>query len=495
MIQSVSSVELTEDEQRTVNRLIAQLNTKRKRNDIREAYFDGKRRLESYGISVPPDMQNLETVVQWPEKTVSVLESRLFLDGFVRPNATEADETLAGIFAENKMHLEIPQAHTATFLHGCSFVAVTRGDESVGEPKTLIQTMPASESTGEWDLRARRLNAALWAPAAEVWQDRTIVLFTRETVLTMTKAQRAGKWTVTRRPHNWGEVPVAVLPHRPRRGRPFGASRITRSVMARTDQAVRTFLRMEVSAEFFSSPQRYALGADESAFQDEDGKPIPMWEAILGRVWAIGPNEDGDVPSVGQFPAASMEPHAAMLRVIAMMFAGENGLPASEVGVLHDNPASAEAINASWTSTVQNAERSQVELGSGWTDVARWSLAVEEDRKPDPRDARIRAKWRDASIPTKAAQTDATIKQIAAGTLLPYSTVALEQMGYNTTDIARIQAEHRSAGAAERLSTILNGARSGNQAASGPVDGGREPAGVAGAAGAGVNVGGAARPR
>ena len=55
--------------------------------------------------------------------------------------------------------------------------------------------------------------------------------------------------------------------------------------MALTDQAARTSLRAEVSAEFFSSPQRYLLGADEEAFTDDDGK-----QEFIDKMLSVMPN-------------------------------------------------------------------------------------------------------------------------------------------------------------------------------------------------------------
>src|SRR5690606_5719339 len=97
----------------------------------------------------------------------------------------------------------------------------------------------------------------------------------------------SGRWSVAWRRHNLGRVPVEALVYRPDLDRPFGQSRVSRAVMSITDEAVRTVLRTEVSAEFYTSPQRYVLGADEEAFVDEEGNPAPRWQAILGRMLAI----------------------------------------------------------------------------------------------------------------------------------------------------------------------------------------------------------------
>src|SRR5699024_728576 len=69
-----------------------------------------------------------------------------------------------------------------------------------------------------------------------------------------------GRWSAVWRANPAGRVLVEPLVYRPDLDRPFGRSRISRPIMSITDEAVRTVLRTEVSAEFYTSPQRYVLG-------------------------------------------------------------------------------------------------------------------------------------------------------------------------------------------------------------------------------------------
>ncbi|MBQ1167342.1 hypothetical protein KBZ21_56010, partial [Streptomyces sp. A73] len=39
--------------------------------------------------------------------------------------------------------------------------------------------------------------------------------------------------------------------------------------------------------EFYGAPQRYILGASESAFQDAEGNTKSAWETYIGRVLAL----------------------------------------------------------------------------------------------------------------------------------------------------------------------------------------------------------------
>ena len=72
-----------------------------------------------------------------------------------------------------------------------------------------------------------------------------------------------------------GRIPCELLAYRPDSKRPFGRSRINRTVMSLTDSAVRTFLRSELQAELYSVPPRYFLGVTEDMFTDETANRYP----------------------------------------------------------------------------------------------------------------------------------------------------------------------------------------------------------------------------
>src|SRR5690606_25092901 len=109
-------------------------------------------------------------------------------------------------------------------------------------------------------------------------------------------------------------VPVA---NDPQLTRPFGRSRLTNSVMALCDMAVRGYVRMEGNAEFYSSPQLALLGVDAEAF----GGGIPdsqKFKLAMDRVIALTKDADGDKPDLKQLQQATMTPHSDMLRTVAM---------------------------------------------------------------------------------------------------------------------------------------------------------------------------------
>jgi len=230
--------------------------------------------------------------------------------------------------------------------------------------------------------------------------------------------------------------------------------------MSLTDQAVRTLLRAEVSAEFYSSPQRYALGVEEAAFQKADGVARTGWEVTIGRLLALSPNEEGVNPQVGQFPQMTMQPHMDHLRAIASLFAGATDMSVSSLGIIHDQPASAEAMHAAHLDLVLNAEDAQDTFGRGWLDAAKMAVMIKEGlTEPNKELIQMKTKWRDPATPTKMSASQAVVAQVQAGILPPDSAVTLEQLGYDETTILRIQADAARNAAGGRLTQLVEASR------------------------------------
>lgn len=440
---------LTHEEQRILDALVNQWNDRRAGNLTRAHYYDSKNAVQNLGIAVPPYMMKLDSVLGWPAKAVDGLGNRIVFENFVLPGADLNSTPLPELLDANYWELLVPQGITSTLLHGTAFITTTMGDTEAGEPEVIIGFRDALTATGLFDPRRRELSCAL--SIIETSEDgRTptnMIVYTPFSVLFLEQRPN-GTWDVQKRSHSLGRVPVEPVVYRPRIGRPFGTSRITRPVMSITDAAMRTVVRSEVGAEFFSAPQRVLLGADERAFMDEDGKLLSQWEAIIGRVWVVPPfeGEDGQLhqPSVQQMPQVSMQPHTDQLRSFAMQLAAETNLAVGSLGIIQDNPSSADAIYAAKEDLLLDAESAHRSIGVGLNRAARNAVEIAEDREV-PELAALRSRWRDPSTPSRAASTDAVTKQIAAGVLPPDSEVTWELLGFDQTTIERLKADQRRA--------------------------------------------------
>ena len=343
--------------------LFAVWNRKRARNMLRSAYADGKHRLDHIGFSIPPAMRHIEEVVGWPAKAVAAHAERCMFDGFVSPSANDDPFDLDAVLSANQFDLELPQAIRSSMTHSVAFMTVSPGDPNAGEPPVIVMPYSAQWSAGLWNFRTRSLKAGLVVKDVDDYAMPTMYsIYTPKEVTTL---KLAGKWVVDNVwSHNLGRVPMEALPYRPDIDRPFGRSIISRPVMSITDDAVRTVMRTEVSAEFYSAPQLLLLGADKDSFLDDKGNPIPVWEFIIGRINAISRDDNGDVPTVQQISQQSVQPHVEQMRELASRFAGETSVPVSSLGVVTDNPSSAEAMHAAEKRPRHRLRRSQPRLRS-----------------------------------------------------------------------------------------------------------------------------------
>lgn len=448
MIDTLVVPGLSVQDNETLNECLGKLRAVAGINETRRRYFEAKQSVRHLGIAIPPQLQSFETVTGWPYKAVKALASRVKLGGFAAPGVDLDEFEVDAIWAENRLGIEAHHAHMSALTYGVAFVAVMAG--GAGEPASVIRALSPTATTALWDANRRRASAALSVVTAEAGYPTEWILYLDDKVVTGAFIQ--GRWVLDVQAHSLGRCPVVVLAYDSSPEYPFGRSRITQGVMRITDEAIRTSLRMEVSAEFYSSPQRYLLGADESAFQNADGSMADAWKAITGHVLAIGRDEDGEVPTVGQFQAASMQPHTEMLRTIGAKFSGETNIPLNALGIIHDNPASDAAMHTAYLDLNADAESAHEPFGAAWVDAMR--MAVEIRGGSAEGLELLTTKWRDPATPTKAAAADAVMKLVSAGVLPADSAVTLEQLGFDQTTIDRIVADRRRSQAGSMLDAL-----------------------------------------
>lgn len=457
MFQRVIVDELSADEQATLDGLINSLNQHEGRNRLRSAYYDGRNAVRDLAISMPPNLRRIALVLGWSAKAVDILNRRCNLEGFYVPGLDAASLGVDELWTDNRLDLESAQAGASSLIHATAFLVTSAGDESAGEPPVLIMGRDALTATGRWDRRARRLAAFLSVlDTDENSMPTDLALYLPNLVITMQRDNTSSVWQVDRQTHRYG-VPVEPLAYRPRLGRPFGSSRISRAVMSLHDSAIRTVMRSEVTAELYSVPQRMLLGADESAFMDAEGNRRSMWQSLLGRIWAIERDDDGNVPEVKEFSSASQTPHVDQLRAWAQLFAGETSIPISSLGISTDaNPASAEAYYASREDLITEAEGTTDGWSPAWRRSMQTALAMLNgwDSLPDEVRA-LQPRWRSPATPSRAAAADAAAKTLQQFPWLADSELGLELYGFDRSFITRAMAEYRRRNSRSLIEQII----------------------------------------
>lgn len=430
----------TEDELELKKQCLEQITSHAQINKQRSDAYDAKQFIQHFDISVPPQMKQVSTVLGWPAKAVDLFEGLLELDGFVVPGHEPADYGLDAIEAENRLSIELPQVHTTALKYGCAFLAVMAGME--GEPAAVIRGLSPTNSTLLWDRNRRRARAAFTMNYDEVTEDASFALFLD--THTVFGFRTGGSWDVERLAHSLGEVPVTLAPFKPSLEDPFGRSRISKAVLSITARAVRTLLRMEVGAEFYSAPQRAILGLGKEDFEDETGKAPSSWEFALNKMLLLPSNLEGQQPQIQQFAQATMQPHIDMLRSDAALFAGETNIPVNVLGIIHDNPASDAAMHTAYLALNKDAERAQATFGAGVVKAMQLAWRINNGGQMLPPELhKLQANYRDPDTPTRAAMAQAVVSQVQSGVLPAVSPTTYKLLGYDNPVIESLMAEAR----------------------------------------------------
>lgn len=458
MIPAPTFKELSAEEQDQLNRLWKLIATKAEKNETLNVYYDGHRAFRDLGISIPPELRNTRAALGWPQKAVSALARKHVFEGYSLSGSLDPFE-VGEILSRNSFETELAQAITSAYKHSCAFLTVAAGDPSRGEPEVMIQARDALWCSALWDDRTRTLQAALAVSSSwknpEALGRREIgsaTLYLRDSIIQIEpdNAQAPRRWMMQRLPNPTGRVLVEPIVYDPQLGRPFGRSRISREVRYLTDAAIRTLVRTETSAEFFSSPQRYVLGASEDAFKDMD-----RWSAIIGRVLALAPDEDGKLPEVGQFAQMGMDPHLSMYRQLAQNFCAATNLPMSAVGLFADNPASAEAMQAAEYALSDEAEYQWRIFSPALRRLVEDVVMVRDGLSEPPSEAwKLAINWTPARYVSPQAASDFITKIASVRPDIANTSVGLRRAGFSQAEIDQIQAESKRSTAVDVLEKL-----------------------------------------
>ncbi|MET7795650.1 phage portal protein [Streptomyces decoyicus] len=458
-IPELPLLNLSADELALIQVLRQDMLSDRWRLQLRDAYFNGEQLVRDLGISIPPQLKGLHTVIGWPRIGVESLEERLDLEALRWADGSDSSD-LQEIVDANDLLDESSLAHLDALTYGREYLAVGSGDCGTDDCPPLISIESPLDMTLMWDARLRMGTAALRECAAgDLYDaggdDRMLVLYLPDQTIHAVPTTSGGWEVVDRDIHQLGVVPVVRMANRQRTADRVGKSEITPDVMSITDAACRRLMGIEVASEFFGAPQRYILGASESAFQDAEGNAKSAWETYIGRVLALERDEDGNVPTVGQFSAHDPSGQTKIIDLYARIMASQFGLPPHMLGYTTDNPASADAIRSTEAKLVKRAERRSRRFGAAWQQALRLALWVRDGEPPD-KTRRIECVWRNPATPTVAAQADATVKLVQAGIIPADSDVALEMAGLTEGQRQRVAADRRRSAGRQASSAVLD---------------------------------------
>lgn len=331
---------------------------------MRYGYYDMRNLTFDFGISSPPELRNWNAVVGWCAKGVDAKADRIKFRKFKNDLFG-----LEQILNMNNRDVLLPALWRGALISACDFVYLSENED--GYPR--MQAIDGGNATGIVDTTTGMLTEGYAVLERDEYKQPTLeAYFTRD----YTAYYQGGKLVDYRA--NKAPFPCLVpIVHRPDATRPFGHSQISRACMSLTGSALRTIKRAEISAEFYSFPQKWVTGLDPSAAEDLD-----KWSAAMSAMMQFDRNENGtNEVKLGQFQQQSMSPHTEQLKMFASLFAGEVGLTLDDLGFAGANPSSEEAIKATHENLRLSVKAAQESFGVGLLNACFLAACIRDNFK------------------------------------------------------------------------------------------------------------------
>lgn len=430
-----------------LTQLIQRLNEPAHRYAELDRYYAGKQPLAFLSPEAKVALGNRfgRMTSNIPRLAVTALAERLRITGF-------SDADLWEDWLRNDLDQMAGAAHREALLLGDGYVIVWA--DQFGRPKVTVES--AKQVAVLTDPGTRQVIAAI-----KRWEDvpnrRTYAVVYEPDQITRLQADQAGAAaangfkTVEVIANPLGVTPVVNLRNRDILYADFehpgsweydrGRSEID-DIIPLVDGLNKTLADMLVASEYTARPRRWATGIEleERPVLDAEGNPV-LDDENQPVMEEVNPIPEGNRAMIsesaeskfGQLPGTDLTGYENAVNVLLGQIMAVSALPAHYVGIMTDNPASADAIRSAEASLTARAEARQAQFGRSWEQVAKLMVAVRDGRDPALIDD-IRVHWADAATRSVAQEADAVVKLYQAG-LLP-AAYALGKLGYSDDEIA-----------------------------------------------------------
>lgn len=366
-------------------------------------------------------------VVNVPRIAVNAIAERCRVLGF------EPDADIWRDFIANDLDQQAGIVHRSALLYGQSFVIVwgngARPIATVESPLNVqVLTDPAT----------REITSAIKRYHTKTESHAHVYL---PTEIQHWRANTAGAASsayelIDSLPNPLGVVPVVRFLNADLLG--DGVSEIA-DIACLTDALSKVSSDMLIASEFLAKPRRWATGVEltEVPVLDADGNPaIEAGQPVTDVVSPFPENDrflisEAAETKFGQLSGSGLDGYKNAADLILSEIAAVSSLPPHYLGILHDNPSSADALRASEAGLTSRAAAKQGAFGRSWEMVGRLMAAVRTGS--DPADIECRVQWCDPGTRSEAQAADAVVKLHQAGILSRPG--ALRRLGFTDEEI------------------------------------------------------------
>lgn len=429
-------------------------------NRVLEQYYECKQPTPSIGIDNIPDTVNVPTRCDWAAKAVTSVSERVRMSGFTFAGDYK-DATLDRIERENGLSAGFNRHVASELVHGCMFATVQRIGDAVA-----VRTHTAETAAAIWDVAAQRIAAGFviadsrrtkWSPNAPVPVQVNLHLPRRVVVITQ---YDAGKWSAASNPTPLDRPMMEAFCFRPTGTKPFGQSRITPAVRYYVDEVQRTLRYMAVSGALYATPKDILTGITDKQFKEMTDSS--RFSVMVTSLFIGTRGKDGNTPDYKRLQAASPQPYIDSIATYAKLFSGATGVPLNSLGIVQDNPASAEAIAAQREDICVAAEDCIETNRESMRNVALMAMAVAENKTLDQltdEQLTVMPDFKNPMRPSLASTADAYVK--IAGVLDGFAQTRefLRGQGFTPSEVESIASQLKAGENQRALLAIMGGAK------------------------------------
>lgn len=429
-------------------------------NRLLGQYYECKQPTPSIGINNIPETVDVPTRCDWAAKAVTSVSERVRMSGFTfegnyKDAALDRIERVNGLSANFNRHV------ASELVHGCMFATVQRNGETVA-----VRTHTAETAAAIWDVAAQRIAAGFviadsrrtkWSPSTPVPVQVNLHLPLRVVVL---RQYAPGKWSAVSNPTPLDRPMMEAFCFRPTGTKPFGQTRITPAVRYYVDEVQRTLRYMAVSGALYAVPKDILTGVTKDQLKAMEGSKFSVM--VTSLFMATRDPKSGQVPDYKRLQAASPQPYIDSIATYAKLFSGATGVPLNSLGIVQDNPASAEAIAAQREDICVAAEDCIETNRESMRNVALMAMAVAENKTMDQltdKQLTVMPDFKNPMRPSLASTADAYVK--IAGVLDGFAQTRefLRGQGFTPSEVESIASQLKAGENQRALLAIMGGAK------------------------------------
>lgn len=429
-------------------------------NNLLLKYYNGDVVASDYGVTAG-DIKNDQTC-DWPQKAVSAWAERITLERFTLPAGVDRS-VLDSVVDRSNVIDGYNQHVPVKGLFGCMAATVNRDEDGHAFVRfhgantfTALPSPDFTDGVVAAGLAVARREYTTWSNGEMV---PTIVnLHTPYNVGEFRQVSK-GEWVYSDGPTRERIPTLFVFAHeRVGSVAPFGRTRITKFVRTLTDDAIRCMWHMQVSGTFYSMPKLWLTGLTGAQFDAVmEGKS----QFQLSRILALTANDETDRdPNFGQLSGNSPQPFIDELRSLATQFSGATGVPISSLGIIQDNPSSAEAIESAREDICKIAERDIKADKSTLVRVMRAAMAIELNTNTDELDdglKQVQAKFEQPMLYSLASRADWATKINSIRNGFGATDVAARMYGIDDAELDELKAQEQATVSRQMMLQMLEG--------------------------------------